>query len=866
MSSLRLPLVSLSLACLVVLACRSKAPRVAPDLLDRLEAPREHVLVPAPVDIEHYALDLALDPAQRSLTGTCRVRFVALEELGQLVLDLEGLAVERVTDAEGRALSFDHAGGRLTIELAGPLAAGAGSEVTIDYGGRPAKGLWFVAERDGVPTQVFTQGECEDARWWFPCRDVPSERATSELRVTMPVGWRAIAAGRRLERREAGGEASELWRMATPHPSYLVTLVAGELVEETASWDGIPLVSLSAPEHASAMEAAFERTGDILAFFSELTGVRYPYPKYGQACVANFPFGGMENMSATTLTETTLKDERGRRDGASEGLVAHEAAHQWFGDLLTCREWSHIWLNEGFATYLTALWFEHSEGQEAFRRRMRGIQESYLRQDTGARRRPTVWNVYRDPMDLFSSGHAYPGGASRLHYLRFIVGDRAFFRGLRLYVGHNAGRSVVTADLQRAMEEAAQQDLDWFFDQWLRSPGYPELEVRWRFDPNRKRVHLAVDQVQEIEDGTPTAFRLPVDVEVRTSDGLKQHRIVIDRRRHLFDLPCDEEPMWVRFDKGGWMPKRLRSRKEHDEWHLILAEDKDVNGRLDAVRALASMEDEESTDDAERAAIREALVACLAGDADQRIREAAASSLGEMRARVIRRATLASEEGRVREDDVPAAARMRAALEDAARSDVEARVRVAALNALARAVDGKLVAFAEEVYADGYSWRTMTTAARLRTKAHASEPDEARRWLDERSSSPSPHAVLAAGMVGAYVELGQIEDLAHLRSIVRDPRQPSAVRAQAAGGMATLVSETLELEPGARAELRVEVARELAELLKERTFRLRSAAIGALGDLDDPSVVPLLLAYYERTVFPRERRRIESAVEGLARP
>jgi len=843
------------------LACRG-APTSTPVVLAKLEPPRVPAARFESIDVEHYALDLTLHPRERSFDGLCRVRFVAREPVDRIELDLEGLQVRSVTGADGGELAFSHERGRLAIDLGRRLARGGATEVVVHYGGAPAKGLWFAAEQDGSPTQVFTQGECEDARWWFPCLDYPSERATSELRVTMPVSWRALAAGTRLERCENGSTATELWRMQTPHPSYLVTLVAGEFVEQRGSWEGVPLVNLAASRHAPYMDDAFARTGEILAFLSEVTGVRYPYAKYGQACVENFPFGGMENISATTLTETTLKDERGRRDGTSEGLVAHEAAHQWFGDLLTCEQWSQIWLNEGFATYMTALWFERSEGVESLHRRMRTIQESYVERDVGAARRPMVWDEYRAPMDLFMTGHAYQGGAARLHLLRFVVGERAFFRGLQLYVGGNVGRSVTTDDVRAALEEASGDDLGWFFEQWFERPGYPEFEVRWRYDVNRKRIHVAVDQVQEIADGTPEAFRTPVDIEVRTASGRRRHRFEIDRRRRIFDIPSDEAPLWVRFDKYGWIPKTVNARKDADEWLLIAAEDDDVNGRHDAVLALGRLAAEEGSDTEERGRLVAALRARLATDTAGTVRAAAAEGLGKLREQAVWRvrAELAEAE---REEAVPGVQEIRSALELAAMEDEQGSVRVAALDALAREVDGPLADFAELVFEAGYSWNTMTAAARLLVAARLEAPEQARAWLESRMLLESPHDTLRAGLVGVYVGLEDLATLERLRGIARDASESSAVRAAAAKGMGTLARGELGLAPQAQARLRVDVTRELAELLKERGYRLRGAALDALAAFEDPAIRPILLAYYERTVFPRERRKIERGLSGL---
>jgi aminopeptidase N len=825
-----LSLVLLALAChaepLAKPAPRSRAFEVPPA---RAHAPEE-----APIDVEHYALAIDLDPAARAVHAVCKIRFVARRDaLRDVALDFEGLDVQSVSGERGEALAFARSGGALHVTLAAPLARGDAAEISIAYAGRPQKGLWFARERAGVATQVFTQGECEDARWWFPCVDRPSERATSEIRVTMPKSWIAVAAGERIDRVESDDRATEHWRMNTPHPAYLTTLVAGELVVKSGTFDGVPLVYLAPEPDAQWIDASFADTADVLAYFSEITGKRYPYAKYSQACVDNFPFGGMENISATTLTDSALEDERGARDSPMTGLVAHEAAHQWFGDLLTCNDWSHIWLNEGFATYLGALYTEHHRGVDEMRIALRDMQEAYVANDVGAKRRPMVYDVYRDPMDLFFSGHTYQGGAVRLHLLRFVLGDAAFFRGLKIYVGRNAGRGVVTADLRRAMEEATHGDLGWFFDGWFAAAGFPEFQVAWKYDTGRKQVLLTVNQVQNTTDGTPAAFRSPVDVEVRDAHGVRTVRLEIERRRHLFEIPETEEPVWVRFDAHGFIPKVLDEKKSAAEQLAIASECDDVNARRDALRALGR--DWDSTNgERERQRIASVLFEKLASDPCAAVRAGAASAMSALH----------------RPD-------ARDHLCDAAANDPEARVRVAALESLKSFdADAKLADFALAQYRAGYSWNTMASAAGLYRKQH---PDGAYEWLAGELAVRSPHgelesrliaeiADLAAGSATAAVS-GNPRAIALLRAIAKDESEAESARVAAVRAL------------GRIGRGQPEVRAELGALLATRSWRLRRETIASLGAFADPESAALLESYYRTTVFPTERRAIESFLE-----
>ncbi|MCB9913791.1 MAG: HEAT repeat domain-containing protein [Planctomycetes bacterium] len=786
-------------------------------------APREEA-----VDAEHYALDLVLLPETRELRGTCTLDFVAVAPgVDALELDLEALEVSAVRGAGGAPLEFVQRPGRLRVELGRALEVGEAATVSVDYGGRPVKGLWFVEDGQGGVRQVFTQGECLDSRGWFPCLDYPADRATSELRVELPADWIAVAAGERIDAGETPGGRFERWRMTTPHPAYLTTLCAGDFASVTGEWDGVPLAMYADPRFAAWLPSSFDETDDVLACFSELTGRRYPYAKYAQTCVGNFPFGGMENISATTLTELTLGDELSLRDGGSTSLVAHEAAHQWFGDLLTCRDWSHVWLNEGFATYLTLLYFERTRGVDEFRARMRDTQRSYTRADVGLARRPTVYDVYRAPFDLFFGGHAYPGGASRLHYLRFVLGDEAFFAGVRRYVADHESSAVTTDDLQAAMEAASGRDLAGFFDQWFHHAGYPELEVDWSWDAGRKLVLLEVAQVQAPDHGTPSVFQLEVDVELRVGAQRTLERLVLDERKESFEFPAAVEPVWVRFDKHGALPARVASKKAAREWVALAAEDDDVNGRRDAADALGLLLAREE-DPTLRQQVLSALVSRLRDDPHAAVRRAAAESLGRAPA------------------EATTAFLRKAALEDA-----EASVRVAALDALTGyGASADRAALALEAWEAGYSWNAKIAAAGLYT---AAAPREARAWLLDAMSVPSPHGKLQAGLVNKLAGLADEGVVADLVRLAGDASLPAQAREAAANGL------------GKRARFDRTAREVLLALLDAPDYRLRQAAIENLGKLGDQGALPRLRAELAKSVHSREQRKLEEALEALER-
>ncbi|MEE8467363.1 MAG: M1 family aminopeptidase [Planctomycetota bacterium] len=802
--------------------------------LPELSRESSHGPRPSRIDVEHYELDLQLFPGERAFQGTCTVRFFStVDSLPRVALDLQGLEVQGVTDAQGQALEHHHQDGVLTIELSQPLARGVPMELVIAYGGQPAKGLWFAG--GSPPTHVFTQGECEDARWWFPCWDSPADRATSAIRVSMPADWTSMAAGERVDTRLVDGRRIESWRMHSPHPTYLTTLVAGELTRVDGEWEGLPLAYLAPTRFADRLGSSLGATDDALEFLTRITGRPYPFSKYATCCVENFPFGGMENVSATTIGVEALRDERGLGDGTAEGLVVHEAAHQWFGNLLTCADWSHVWLNEGFATYMTAMYFEETAGIDAFRVRMEDTITAYLDGDD-EHPRAIVHDVYRDPMDLFFSGHVYQGGASRLHLLRSVLGDAAFRRGIARYVGLNAGRGVVTADLRASLEAATGVDLERFFDQWIESPGHPEFKVRWRWDAERERVLLDVHQGQRVGEGIPEVYHVPVDVEVREETGGRVHRLQITRRHELFELPAASEPRWVRFDKHGWLPARIERAKGLDEWLAICAEDDDVGGRRMAMTALLEAA---VADEAVRPRVFAALAQRLAEDTVPRVREEAARLLGRT-----------GEE------------RAQSALESAAMHDASFAVRAAALSALQGfSPDARLADLGRAVYDLGWSWATMSAAAGLVVTA---DPAGAGDWLHtelQAAGVPAPaghgqpHRLLLAQLaqLARLAQPGDRESVASGASLelalrhALDESAPEALRVEAV--------ELLGRGPGV-----VQTGEALVRLLDSRVGRVRAAAVRALAQRGDASALEALARYYPLCVTPRERRVIEGAL------
>ncbi|MGH7295537.1 MAG: M1 family metallopeptidase, partial [Polyangiaceae bacterium] len=429
--------------------------------------------------------------------------------------------------------------------------------------------------------QVWSQCQEEDARHWLPCHDKPHVKMATEITVTAPAGWKVLGNG---ELTKQSG-SSFTWTMKEPHPSYLVTLVAGEF-DGDATTAGKVHVQYYVPKGRLAdIERCFGKTPAMIAHFAEFTGVAYPYEKYAQVCVGDFIFGGMENTSATTLTDAALHDERSHQDQRNDGLIAHELAHQWYGDLLTCKDWSQGWLNEGFATYFEIVWREKDEGWDAARHGLFEKAQSYFAEDAQYRR-SIVTRMYKDPIEVFDR-HLYEKGGLVLDMLRSELGDALFQAGIRHYTKKHAGENVVTADLARAFEEATGRNVEWFIDQWVHRGGHPELDVAHEWDDDAKCARLTVKQTQKTDDATPL-FRASVTVGFVLHGGATQeHRIEIEpRREQTFLFPLAGKPALVRFDPSDRLLKKLTMKLGEDMLKEMLS-DRDAMLRIRAAHGLA---------------------------------------------------------------------------------------------------------------------------------------------------------------------------------------------------------------------------------------------------------------------------------------
>jgi aminopeptidase N len=541
-----------------------------------------HYAADRPVRPEHVKLDVRLDFQKKALAGTCSTRLRAVRAVKEMRFDAVDLEVSKVT-VDGKAATFRNDGRVLTVALGRATRPAQVLTVDIAYGCTPRRGLYFVGPDATDPTrpmQAWTQGQDEDSRHWFPCLDAPAQKASTEVRATFPDGMRALSNGALLSDTVKGGKRTTHYRLDAPHSPYLVTLVVGDFDEHTAKAGSTTVRSLYPRGKKDEALRCVERTPQMVAHYESLTGQPYPWGDYAQVFTAEFIFGGMENTGATTLTDVVLHDERAALDYNVEPLISHELAHQWFGDLLTCRDWPHGWLNEGFATYFEVLWKEHADSRDEGDHQ-RGLDLSeYLSEASERYARPLVTRNFDAPIDVFDR-HLYEKGALVLHALRTRLGDDDFFASLKAYVATHKTGAVETVDLARAVELTTGKNLDSFFDQWAHREGHPDLHVEVSHDSEAKKARLSVKQAQKGE-----AFHFPLAVELVVGGKSTHHRFEVTDKEHVFLLPAASEPTQVLVDPRRDILGTLEVKKSPAQWREELLHGEVARARSEAAAAL----------------------------------------------------------------------------------------------------------------------------------------------------------------------------------------------------------------------------------------------------------------------------------------
>ncbi len=772
------------------------------------------------VDVEHVKIDIAPDFDAKTLTGTCTLTVRPINEGTKFVeLDACEMSISGVK-VGSKSARHEYDGQKLTIFFEPVPAADRELEIAVAYSTKPRRGAYFVGPDEKYPDkhrEMWTQGQDEDSRFWFPCFDYPNEKASSEVIARVPKGMTTLSNGKLLSKKADGKLEVHHWRQEIPHVAYLVTLVVGDYVKFEQKWDGLEVSYLVPPGREEDGKRSFDKTPKMVELFSRLTGVKYPYEKYSQITAVDFIFGGMENTTATTQTELTLHDARAHLDFSSESLVAHELAHQWFGDYVTCRDWSHAWLNEGFATFMEIIWHENEHGWAEAQYYADGDMKAYLSEDKGAYRRPIVTNVYREPLDLFDR-HLYQKGALVLHHLRHVVGDRLFWKAINRYLGKHGKQSVITQNLMDAFQEVTGRNLEWFFAQWVFGGGHPEFKVSANWDDKNEQLELKIEQKQP-KDELTGVFRVPVKVKFTWDGGEETRDFEINEASHRYFIKLAKKPKMVLFDPGNTVLKTLELDFGEDMLvNQLKGAADDVMARVHAARELGKKG---------TAAATEALANALAKDNFWGVQAECAEALGKIH--------------------------NEAAFEALSKTKVKhPKARRAVAAALGEWLGDKAAKALMPMLSKDESYFVEAEAGRSLGKTRSALAFDA---MVSGLSKESHNDVIRANIFVGLCDLRDMRALEVMKewTVYGQPWQARLLAIASIGRLAHYSTDE-------RHKLEV---RELLEPLLEQDFRTVMSAISGLEALGDPKAVAVLEKCAAGALDGRIKRRAQNAAAGI---
>jgi aminopeptidase N len=791
---------------------QSNAERIANDAYTRSH---DYDLVHQRIEVRNFDWD------STSLDGRVTTTLVALRPgLDSVILDAgKRIAVSRVADVRGTTLRSAAHGDTLVVYPARPLAFHDTLRFSIDYHARidNGRGLTFIEPegREHRPQQIWSQGEDDNNHYWFPTYDFPNDKITWELAATVPQQYTVVSNGRLVaDQKKPDGTHTVTWRQDPRSASYLVSLIVAPLVRLADTWRGIPVEYYVYRADSSRARRLFGVTPDMMEVYSRLTGVRYPWAKYAQTTVADF-FGGMENVSATTLIDW-LPDDGAYVDRPWYQwiLIPHELAHQWFGDYVTLENWANMWLNEGFAEFLPGQYWRVKLGPHVEDEYYLDEYHQYLEID---RRR-------RMPLAALGSNNVYPKGALVLRMLQRYLGPERFWASLHLYLTRHALANATSDDLRQAVLDATGENLDWFWSQWVYDAGHPRFVVTAAYDTAAGKLTLTVKQMQMdsskadttgLAFETPKAFRMPVTIRVGTAGGDVVRRIELAAREQTIEIPgLAGAPTMVVFDDGNTILKELTFDQPTAWLATQLKRDPDLWNRQWAIEQLAQRP-------ADAAAVA-ALVGAATGADYFRTRAGAVEALGEL-------------------PGASAAAPLAAALRD-----TSAQVRRAAIAALGQRGGARAAELARATFQTDPSYEVRAAALTALVRADSTARDSAIVW---GLATPSYQDVIQEAAYRIIAQTGDTGAIPRLETLLATHRFAAHVLAALAarGSAHALELLTAHLNDERRAVRRWVVEAFQFTLPRQLGIPRLQAAVGTLK-------------------YPDTRKDVETALQRLQKP
>lgn len=777
------------------------------------------------VDMLHLALDVTPDFKERSVRGEATLRFkVNTKPLQELTLDGVDLAVESVMSSE-KVAAFQVTDKTVIVTFAESLPPNKEATVTIKYSARPRKGLYFRTPDMGYKPEdmhLWTQGEPIEARHWYPSFDSPNEKFTSEITCRVPAPMVVLSNGKLIsEERQAGSDLVAVrWLQDKPHVNYLICLVAGHLKKIEDKYKDIPLAFYTPASQIDQAVDSFKDTKDMMEFFEKEIGVPYPWAKYYQVCVDDFGWGGMENTSLTVLSDRTLHTPEFETLRSSQGLVAHELAHQWFGDLVTCKDWANLWLNEGFASYYDLLYDAHKRGRDQFLYDLYQSAKSIVGQpdQTNA----VVRRDYDQPEQQFGY-QVYPKGAWVLHMLRSQLGEDLYRRCVKTYLERHQYDIVVTEDLNTVFEELSGRSFDQFFDQWVYHASQPDIAATYSWDEKAKLAKISMEQKQKLSEDV-LLFNFPLPIRFKTKAGPVDRTITVKEKAEDFYFALAEAPEAVRIDPDLTVLAKITFTPPTPMLNAQLADSTDMLGRLIAIEQLGSKKD--------RGAVAK-LKDALNKDAFYGVRVAASQALRSIQSDEAYEALLASAK------------------------QPDARVRRQVLSDINSFYRERSYEHAESVIEVE---KNPDIRAQALTAVGAYHKPYVGELLRKYLQSESYKNVLADAAVNGIRAQGDPQYIHPLLAVLRE-REAQFTSSGFARGIDTLAY--LARHQDNDKQDKQDVREFLLSHVNHKKQRVQLAVISALGTLNDPKAITVLEKFANDTVQSAERAAAEKALTAL---
>jgi aminopeptidase N len=498
---------------------------------------------PGDIDVVHYSFELELSDSTDAISGKSHVTISFAKAVSDFALDLhgksqqgKGMTVSQVS-INNRTMKFQHVNNRLVIALGNAATVGSVVTVDIEYAGIPEDGLIIGKNKFGDRT-FFGDNWPNRAHHWLPVVDHPSDKASVEFIVTAPLHYEVIGNGVKQEESFIGrNKKLTHWKETVPLATKVMVIGAARFaISYPGKVNGIPIEQWVYPQNREDGFRDFASAGKILDFLIKQIGP-YPYLKLANV-QSKTRYGGMENASNIFYFENAVNGKADHVD-----LIAHEIAHQWFGNSATEASWEHVWLSEGFATYMTNVFNESTYGDEARAKSMKSQRDAVIKSNH-EQPLPVVFNTLPNNLMNILNANSYQKGSWILHMLRRHMGDDAFWKGIQLYYKEYSGHNAVTADFQRVMQTQSNTPLDQFFRQWLYRPGHPVLSTSWKYAPSGGTIEIIVTQTQPGD-----AFVFPLEIRVSGAGGNDVQTVTVGEKMAKFTLKASFKPSEVVFDE-----------------------------------------------------------------------------------------------------------------------------------------------------------------------------------------------------------------------------------------------------------------------------------------------------------------------------